>query len=209
MMIINGRIEKDPPEVTPDLSPTAVSENESLVEKVLDSDDTDDVKVMEGDPDDCPDEDPPEGSPLTTEPVDADKDPSPIHKIALSLRKKEDRSKKPKKVTLCTLSYADGEYHLTKKKIDDVDLPRAAVHVSGEKGIWFVDDVRDEDKDPPQIGPGNAIDLYLYMINNSINSALAASWSKLANIDVKQLLVYGFVGIVGICIVWAMIGGMF
>lgn len=208
MMIINGRIEKDPPEVTPDLSPTAVSDNDGLVEKALDADDTDDVEVMEGDPDDCPDEDPPEGSPLTTEPVKTDKDPSPIHKIALSLRKK-DRPKEPRKVTLCTLSYADGEYRLIKKKVDDVDLPRAAVHVTGEKRTWFVDAVRDEDKDPPQIGPGNAIDLHLYMVNNSINSALAASWSKLANIDVKQILVYGFVGIVGICIVWAMIGGMF
>lgn len=208
VMIINGRIEKDPPEVTPDLSPTAVNDSDGLVDKALDSDDTDDVEVVEGDPDDCPDEDPPEGSPLTTEPADSDKDPSPIHKIAL-FRKKEDRSKKPKKVTLCTLSYADGEYRLIKKKVDDVDLPRAAVHVTGEKGTWFVDDVRVEDKDPPQVGPGNAIDLHLYMVNNSINSALAASWSKLANIDVKQLLVYGFVGIVGICIVWAMIGGMF
>lgn len=207
VMIINGKIEKDPPEVTPDLSPTAVSDNDGLVEKSLDADDTDDVKILEGDPDDCPDEDPPEGSPLTTEPVDPDKDPSPIHKIALSLRRKEDRSKKPEKVTLCTLSYANGEYRLIKKKVDDVDLPRAAVHVTGEKGTWFVDEVTD--KDPPQVGPGNAIDLHLYMVNNSINSALAASWSKLANIDVKKLLVYGFVGIVGICIVWAMIGGMF
>ena len=64
VMIINGKIEKDPPEVTPDLSPTAVSDNDGLVEKSLDADDTDDVKILEGDPDDCPDEDPPEGSPL-------------------------------------------------------------------------------------------------------------------------------------------------
>lgn len=201
-MIINGLIEKDPPEDTPDKTPTAVPEDEDIEKKALDPDDGDDVKTASEEvPDDGPDGDTPEVSPLTTEPV-AD---APIYKVALPLFRKKD-SKKPKKVTLCTLTYADGEYRLTKTKVDDDKLPRAAVHVTGEKGTYFVDEVTE--KDPPQIGPGNAIDLYLYMINNSINSALAASWSRLGSLDIRQIVTYGIVGVVGICIVWAMIGGM-
>lgn len=201
-MIINGLIEKDPPEDTPDKTPTAVPEDGDIEKKALDPDDGDDVKTASEEvPDDGPDGDPPEISPLTTEPV---KD-APIHKIALPFIRKKD-PKKPKKVTLCTLFYSNGEYYLVKTKVDDDKLPRTAVHVTGEKGTWFVDEVTD--KDPPQIGPGNAIDLYLYMVNNSINSALAASWSRLGSLDIRQLLTYGIVGVVGICIVWAMIGGI-
>ena len=203
-MIINGLIEKDPPEDTPDKTPAAISGDEDIEKKALDPDDGDDVKTASGEvPDDGPDGDPPEISPLTTEPVEPD--PSLIYKIALPLFRKKDQ-KKPKKVTLCTLTYADGEYRLTKTKVDDDKLPRTAVHVTGEKGTWFVDEVTE--KDPPQTGPGNAIDLHLYMVNNSINSALAASWSRLGSLDIRQLLTYGIVGVVGICIVWAMIGGM-
>lgn len=184
-MIINGLIEKDPPEDTPDKTPTAVPEDENVEKKALD-----------------PDGDTPEVSPLTTEPAEPD---PPIYKVALPLFRKKD-PKKPKKVTLCTLTYADGEYRLTKTKVDDDKLPRTAVHVTGEKRTWFVDEVTE--KDPPQTGPGNAIDLHLYMVNNSINSALAASWSRLGSLDIRQIVTYGIVGVVGICIVWAMIGGM-
>lgn len=203
MMIINGLIEKDPPEDTPDKTPTAVPEDGDIEKKALDPDDGDDVKTASEDvPDDGPDGDPPEISPLTTEPAEPDQ---PIHKIALpSIRKKD--QKKPKKVTLCTLTYANGEYRLTKTKVNDDKLPREAVHVTGERGTYFVDGVTE--KDPPQIGPGNAIDLHLYMVNNSINSALAASWSRLGSLDIRQIVTYGIVGVVGICIVWAMIGGM-
>lgn len=199
-MIINGLIEKDPPEDTP----TAVPEDENVEKKALDPHGGDDVKTASEDvPDDGFDGDPPEISPLTTEPVEPD--PSLIYKVALPLFRKKD-PKKPKKVTLCTLTYADGEYRLIKTKVDDDKLPRTAVHVTGEKGTWFVDEVTE--KDPPQTGPGNAIDLHLYMVNNSINSALAASWSRLGSLDIRQIVTYGIVGIVGICIVWAMIGGM-
>ena len=199
-MIINGLIEKDPPEDTP----TAVPEDENVEKKALDPHGGDDVKTASEDvPDDDFDGDPPEISPLTTEPVEPD--PSLIYKVALPLFRKKD-PKKPKKVTLCTLTYADGEYRLIKTKVDDDKLPRTAVHVTGEKGTWFVDEVTE--KDPPQTGPGNAIDLHLYMVNNSINSALAASWSRLGSLDIRQIVTYGIVGIVGICIVWAMIGGM-
>lgn len=200
VIIINGLIEKDAPEDTPDKTPTAVPEDENVEKKALDPDGGDDVKTASDDvPDDGPDEDPPEISPLTTEPVAAD---ALIYKVALPLFRKKD----PKKVTLCTLTYADGEYRLMKTKVDDDKLPRAAVHVTGEKGTWFVDEVTE--KDPPQTGPGNAIDLHLYMVNNSINSALAASWSRLGSLDIRRIVTYGIVGVVGICIVWAMIGGM-
>lgn len=203
-MIINGLIEKDPPEDTPDKTPTAVPEDGDIEKKALDLDDGDDVKTASGEvTDDSPEGDPPEISPLTKEP--AEPDPSLIYKVALPIIRKKD-PKKPKKVILCTLTYADGEYRLTKTKVDDDKLPRTAVHVTGEKGTWFVDEVAE--KDPPQTGPGNAIDLHLYMVNNSINSALAASWSRLGSLDIRQIVTYGIVGVVGICIVWAMIGGM-
>lgn len=201
-MIINGLIERDPPEDTPDKTPAAVPEDEDIEKKALDPDGGDDVKTASEEiPDDGPDGDPPEISPLTAQPV-AD---ALIYKVALPLFRKKG-PKKPKKVTLCTLTHADGEYRLTKTKVDDDKLPRTAVHVTGEKGTWFVDEVTE--KDPPQTGPGNAIDLHLYMVNNSINSALAASWSRLGSLDIRQLLTYGIVGVVGICIIWAMIGGM-
>lgn len=113
-------------------------------------------------------------------------------------------SKKKKAVMakLYTLDYNEEleRYRIGIEKVPEADVPKDAVHVTGEKGAWFLD--RSKAGDFPT-GP-NAIDLNLYMVNNSINDALALQWSGMKNMDMRRIITIGIVAIVGVCIVWAM-----
>lgn len=86
------------------------------------------------------------------------------------LRGKADR--KRNEVVLRTLDYDEerGEYSLRDSRLQREDLPLDAVHVSGRKGYYFLDLVKDGV--PPGEGM-SAVDLNNWMINNSISEALA------------------------------------
>lgn len=114
---------------------------------------------------------------------------------------REERERKKKMVTLLTLDYnqTSEEYLLAESRMTFDELPPGAVHVTGKKGTYFWDRVR---ANVPSSGI-TAADLNLWMINNSINDALAVNWQNNPQ-DIKKYLVYGIAAIVLVCVVWAM-----
>lgn len=112
-----------------------------------------------------------------------------------SIRLKRD---KPRTVKLFILEYCDGEYSLRETETTFPELPRDAVHITGRKNKYFLDTVRASE---PSSGI-TAADLNLYMLNNSINDALAMHWT--APKDLQKYIVYGIAGIILVCVVYAL-----
>lgn len=119
--------------------------------------------------------------------------------------------RKEKLVTLYTLRWHDEreEYIRTEQRIALEDLPPDAVHVSGCKGVYLLDEVRAaEDRPraaPEGCQPLDAIALNLYMTNNAINDAMAFKYSGVPDLDIRKLVVYGFAGMILLCVVYAML----
>lgn len=116
----------------------------------------------------------------------------------------ESRDKK-RPVKLQTLTYDEEaeEYTLTETATYFEDLPSEAVHVTGKKNRYFLDRVEDPDYSDPQ--GIRATDLYLWMVNNSINDALAVKNKGLGDVDIRRYLVIGIGAIIGVCVIYAMI----
>ena len=118
----------------------------------------------------------------------------------------ESKEKKPKKraVKLQTLTYdeEEEEYTLEETATYFEDLPAEAVHVTGKKNRYFLDLVEDPDESDPQ--GIRATDLYLWMVNNSINDALAVKTKSLGDVDVRRYIVIGIGLIIGVCVIYAM-----
>lgn len=117
----------------------------------------------------------------------------------------EGKAAKKRAVRLQTLTYDDEteEYTLTDDATYFEDLPADAVHVTGRKNRYFLDLVEDPDYSDPQ--GIRATDLYLWMVNNSINDALAVKAKGLGEIDIRRYLVIGIGAIIGVCVIYAMI----
>ena len=118
---------------------------------------------------------------------------------------KEKRAPKKRSVRLQTLTYNEEteEYTLAETGTFFEDLPPEAVHVTGKKGRYFLDLVEDPDhSDPEGI---RATDLYLWMVNNSINDALAVKDKSIGSADIRRYIVIGIGLIVGVCVIYAMI----
>ena len=113
----------------------------------------------------------------------------------------EDRPRRERSVKLLTLDYNDtaGEYLLTESSTTFSELPPGAVHVTGKKRTYFWDRVRSYE---PNAGI-TASDLNLYMVNNSINDALAYRYDG-KSMDVRKMLIYGIAAIVLVFVVFAM-----
>lgn len=114
---------------------------------------------------------------------------------------RERRERRRSEVKLFTLDYnaTTEEYLLHESRVPFDDLPPGAVHITGRKKEYLWDRVRVERRD----GGMTAADLCLWMVNNSINDALAVSW-KTATPDIKKYIIYGIAGIILVCVVWAM-----
>lgn len=114
---------------------------------------------------------------------------------------KKKRERKERVVTLHTLDYdaQAGEYILTESRTTFPELPRGAVHITGRRNEYFWDRAPHPERD----GGITAADLCLYMLNNSINDALAYKWDP-SQMDMRKVLVYGIAGIVLVCVVYAM-----
>lgn len=117
----------------------------------------------------------------------------------------EDKKIKKRPVRLQTLTYDEDseEYTLTDEATFFEDLPADAVHITGKKNRYFRDLVEDPDYSDPQ--GIRATDLYLWMVNNSINDALAVRTKGLGEVDIKRYLVIGIGAIIGVCVIYAMI----
>lgn len=128
---------------------------------------------------------------------------------APKVKRKSGPSEKPKDkkrpVKLQTLTYDEEaeEYTLTEKATFFEDLPPEAVHITGKKNRYFLDRVEDPDYSDPQ--GIRATDLYLWMVNNSINDALAVKNKGLGDVDIRRYLVIGIGAIIGVCVIYAMI----
>ena len=112
--------------------------------------------------------------------------------------------KKKDIVALKTLSYSEDQdrYILNIENIDRADIPDAAVHETGVKNSYVLDQIDYGEIDTTF----NAIDLNLYMVNNSINDALSNIWTgHSVKVDWKQLIAYGIVGIVAIAVLIAVL----
>lgn len=114
------------------------------------------------------------------------------------------------KVKLYVLTYSgdedgNGEYTNTVSHLKRRDLPREAVHVSGEKGAYFVDSVKCGRKANPD--ECTAVDLCYWMENNDIDDALALKWSSKFNMDIdfKKVAIIGIALIVAVIVVWPII----
>ncbi len=115
------------------------------------------------------------------------------------------KAAKKRAVRLQTLTYDEeaDEYTLTDEATYFEDLPAEAVHVTGKKNRYFLDRVEDPDYSDPQ--GIRATDLYLWMVNNSINDALAVKTKGLGELDIRRYLVIGIGAIIGVCVIYAMI----
>lgn len=128
---------------------------------------------------------------------------------APKVKRKSGPSEKPKDkkrpVKLQTLTYDEEaeEYTLTEEATYFEDLPAEAVHITGKKNRYFLDRVEDPDYSDPQ--GIRATDLYLWMVNNSINDALAVKNKGLGDVDIRRYLVIGIGAIIGVCVIYAMI----
>lgn len=113
---------------------------------------------------------------------------------------------KKSEITLRTLSYDEerGEYSLRDSKVRREDLPLDAVHVSGRKGFYFLDTVKDGV--PPGQGM-SAVDLNNWMINNSISEALASKGVREMP-DLKKWLPILFGGAIALMAIWAWMGSL-
>lgn len=128
-------------------------------------------------------------------------------------RKWWQRKPKIEQATLSTLTYDGERYILRRKIVPKADLPREAVHITGVKGEWFLDSV-DRDgrddlkvKDDPAYKTADAVDLYLYAVNNAISDALMIK-AKGAPTDIKRILIYVMIAAVAVCVAWIFIGPM-
>lgn len=117
------------------------------------------------------------------------------------IRRIRGRRAREQPVTLYMLDFnqTTKEYVLTRETTTFSELPPGAVHVTGEKRTYFWDRC-------PHREPSSGItasDLYLYMVNNSINDALAYRFET-SSIDMRKVITYGIAGVVLVCVVWAL-----
>lgn len=110
-----------------------------------------------------------------------------------------ERKEKPVTLYMLDFNQTTKEYVLTRETTVFSELPPGAVHVTGEKRAYFWDRCPHRE---PSAGI-TASDLYLYMVNNSINEALAVRWDR-SPVDMKKYIVYSIVGIILVCVVWVM-----
>lgn len=112
-----------------------------------------------------------------------------------------EQGRRERQVTLYMLDFnqTTQEYILTRETTVFSELPPGAVHVTGEKRVYFWDRC-------PRREPSSGItasDLYLYMVNNSINDALAYRYDS-KPVDMRKMITYGIAGVVLVCVVWAL-----
>lgn len=118
---------------------------------------------------------------------------------------RERERRRNREVKVLTLSFIEDrqEYILSEMRTTFGDLPAEAVHVTGRKRTYFVDTV-----DVPDTGQEDmrAVDLNLWLKNNSINDALAISFdAKKQDMDILKMVAIGAAVIIGLCIVWSMV----
>lgn len=95
----------------------------------------------------------------------------------------------------------DDKYYITCTKQDIEDVPKEALKVRGHNGVFMLDLSGGSSlMEPGKVG---AIDLALWMDNNSIEDAIS-SLSKLGRdpVDLKQIGMIALVGIVGLYLAW-------
>lgn len=124
-------------------------------------------------------------------------------------KKKQDKidSYLDTRVKLYVLTYegdeeGNGEYTNTVSYMVRRDLPREAVHVSGEKNAYFIDKVKCGRRASPD--ECTAVDLCYWMENNDIDDALALKWSDKfnTNMDMKKVIIIGVALIVAVIVLW-------
>ena len=106
------------------------------------------------------------------------------------------------RVNLITLTFNEEreeytmEYTVCKRR----DLPLDAVHVTKKKGYYFVD-MTSKDAVPVVNHPQcTAVDVNLFMENNSITDALKMQWMNGSPLDMKKVLVIAVIGII-VCVI--------
>lgn len=95
----------------------------------------------------------------------------------------------------------DDQYYITCTKQDIEDVPKEALKVRGHNGVFMLDLSGGSSlMEPGKVG---AIDLALWMDNNSIEDAIS-SLSRLGRdpVDLKQIGMIALVGIVGLYLAW-------
>lgn len=120
------------------------------------------------------------------------------------LQKLKDRRDNQEK-TLIRFTYDDenDEYIWDERThIKMKDIPRSSVHVTGRKNTYFWTDIWDELTWPKE--GQSAIHMYLWTINEKINpDAISEKKGKHADIDMRQIMIYGAVGIVVLMIAFS------
>lgn len=115
--------------------------------------------------------------------------------------------------TLNTLTWDGERYVLRRTTIPVARNPRDAVHVTGEKGQMFLDLVDRSTRDdlayrwPEGYKKADAIDLYLYTVNNRIRDILMIT-AKDKDIDWRRYVIYGIIAATAACVAWVFIGPM-
>lgn len=113
--------------------------------------------------------------------------------------------KKPKTAKLYEMNYEPlhDRYLITIRKVPVTSLPADCVHVTGKKGSYFLDKTGLwEMPDPERL---SAIDLYLYMVNNSISDALANRAGIVHDMDFMKIVAFLIVAVIGIAVVFAIV----
>ena len=113
-----------------------------------------------------------------------------------------------KKVTLIMLTFDEVrqeytmEYVIRKRR----DLPKDAVHVVKKRNCYFADFTHHEPIPIVDHATCTAVDVNLFMENNSIRDALLMAHTRQEPLDMRKVLTYGIIAIVGAIIVFTIMG---
>lgn len=103
-------------------------------------------------------------------------------------------------VVLRTLSRDDkrGEYIMESTLVKWSELPRDAVHCSGEKGVYGLDKIKSSEwyiqehinaYREYQTTQFNATDAALHMKSNKFDNALTTHWNEYSHVDMKKIAI--------------------
>lgn len=90
----------------------------------------------------------------------------------------------------------EDEYIFDKNIIKRKDLPHDAVHVTNQKNTYHVDfDYRKRRIDTVPDNRFTAVDLYIFMKDNTYNEAMRVALDGKKSMDPKQLMMYAVIGV--------------
>lgn len=101
-----------------------------------------------------------------------------------------------------------GGYMIVTEEITKEELPIEAVHQTGKKGHYWVDEIKVIHPYNTDDNGFTAIDLNLWMESSAYDEAMAMKGTGLAGLDSKKTVVWAVVGVVAVIVVYVLMQAM-